>query len=81
MENAFPWGLYYLVLKPRLGIIIIIFNQTKDIVKKNFIKIKNRKFSEIFTINVSFKPPFSNYGDNFSEISDWVINNIVVIIG
>ena len=39
------------------------------------------KFSEIFIINISVKPPFSDYGDNFSEISELIINNIVVIIG
>ena len=77
----FPGGFYYLVLKPRLGLIIIIFNLTKDIVKGTFITIKNRKFSEIFTINVSFNPPFSDYGDNLIEISELIINNIVVIIG
>ena len=33
---VFPGGFYYLVLKPRIGLIIIIFNFTKDILKETF---------------------------------------------
>ena len=60
---------------------IIIFNLTKDIVKETIFKIKNREFSEILNLNISVKPPFSDYGDNFSELSELIINNILVIIG
>ncbi|MBO8234391.1 fatty acid desaturase [Prochlorococcus marinus XMU1419] len=77
----FPGGFFYLVLKPRLGLIIIIFNLTKDIVKETFIKIKNRRFSELLAINSRVKPPFTDYGDNFSELFELIINNVVVIIG
>ncbi|MBO8219707.1 fatty acid desaturase [Prochlorococcus marinus] len=77
----FPGGFYYLVLKPRLGLIIIIFNFTKDIFKETFIKIKNREFSGFLAINSRVKPPFSDYGDNFSELFELIINNLVVIIG
>ncbi|MCR8538946.1 MAG: fatty acid desaturase [Prochlorococcus marinus CUG1439] len=77
----FPGGFYYLVLKPRLGLIIIIFNLIKDIFKETFIKVKNKEFSELFAINSRIKPPFSDYGDNFSELFELIINNIVVIIG
>ena len=76
-----PGGFYYLVLKPRLGLIIIIFNFIKDIVKEIFVKIKKRKFSNLLIINSRVKPPFSDYGDNFSELFELIINNIVVIIG
>ncbi|KGF85450.1 fatty acid desaturase [Prochlorococcus marinus] len=77
----FPGGFFYLVLKPRLGLIIIIFNITKDILEETFFKIKNKKFSELLSINSRIKPPFTDYGDNFSELSELIINNIVVIIG
>ena len=77
----FPGGFYYLVLKPRLGLIIIFFNLTIDVVKETFIKIKNREISKLFTINSRVKPPFSDYGDNFSELFELIINNIVVIGG
>ena len=77
----FPGGFYYLVLKPRLGLIIIIFNFTKDIVKETFTKIKNKEFSEILVFKSRFKPPFSDYGDNFSEIFELITNNITVLIG
>jgi len=77
----FPGGFYYLVLKPRLGLIIIIFNFTKDIIKETFIKIKNRDLHQLLFINSRVKPPFSDYGNNFSELFELVINNIVVIIG
>jgi len=30
----FPGGFFYLVLKPRLGLVVIIFNFTKDILKR-----------------------------------------------
>ena len=43
----FPGGFYYLVLKPRLGLIIIIFNFTKDILKETFIKVKNNEYSQL----------------------------------
>ena len=68
----FPGGFYYLVLKPRLGLIIIIFNFTKDIFKETFIKIKNREFSEFLAIKARVKPPFSDYGDNFSELFELI---------
>ena len=77
----FPGGFYYLVLKPRLGLIIIIFNFTKDLLKETFIKIKNREISKLLAINSRVKPPFSDYGDNFSELFELVINNLIVIIG
>ena len=77
----FPGGFYYLVLKPRLGLIIIIFNFIKDIVNETFIKIKNKKFSDLLDINSRLKPPFSDYGDNFSELFELIINNVLVIIG
>ena len=77
----FPGGFYYLVLKPRLGLIILIFNLLKDIVKESFIKIKKREFSELLTIKSRFKPPFSDYGDNSSEIFELITNNIAVLIG
>ena len=77
----FPGGFFYLVLKPRIGLIIIIFNFIKDIVKETYIKIKNREVSKLLAINSRFKAPFSDYGDNFSEIFELIINNIVVIIG
>ena len=40
----FPGGFYYLVLKPRLGLIIIIINFTKDILQETLIKLKTEKF-------------------------------------
>ena len=77
----FPGGFYYLVLKPRLGLIIIIFNLIKDILEETFIKIKSGEITKLLIINSRVKPPFSDYGDNFSEICELIINNIIVIIG
>jgi omega-6 fatty acid desaturase (delta-12 desaturase) len=77
----FPGGFYYLVLKPRLGLIIIVFNFTRDIVKETFIKIKKLEFSNLLVIQSKIKPPFSDYGDNFSELFELIVNNIIVIIG
>ena len=62
----FPGGFFYLVLKPRLGLVIIIFNFIKDMLEETFIKIKKREISQLLTINSKVKPPFSDYGDNFS---------------
>jgi len=75
----FPGGFFYLVLKPRLGLIIIIFNLSKSILKETINKIKRRKFSEILRIKSRIKPPFSDYGDNFDELFDLITNNIAVI--
>ncbi len=77
----FPGGFFYLVLKPRLGLIIVIFNFIKDIWRETFNKIKNRKISKLFSIKSRFRAPFSDYGNNFSELFELLINNIVVIIG
>ena len=77
----FPGGFFYLVLKPRLGLIIIIFNLIKSIFLETRVKIKKRNYSEIFNIQSKVKPPFSDYGDNFEELSDLILNNILVIIG
>tara|TARA_B100002019_G_scaffold292147_1_gene314369 strand:- start:174 stop:1286 length:1113 start_codon:yes stop_codon:yes gene_type:complete len=77
----FPGGFYYLVIKPRLGLIIITFNFTKDLVREVFNKIKNKQFTSLLTIKSRIKPPFSDYGDNFNEIFELIINNITVLIG
>ncbi len=77
----FPGGFFYLVLKPRLGLIIIIFNLTHSIVKETFIKIKKKEFNQVLIIKSKIKPPFSDYGDNFRELSDLVLNNLLVISG
>ncbi len=77
----FPGGFFYLVLKPRLGLLIIVFNFIKDIFKETFIKLKNRKFSKLFVIDSRVKAPFTDYGDNYSELSELILNNILVIIG
>ena len=46
----------------------------------SFIKIKNREISHLLAINSRVKPPFSDYGDNFSEIfeltSKWFHTNL-----
>ena len=77
----FPGGFYYLVLKPRLGLIIIIFNLIKDILEETFIKIKSGEITKLLIINSRVKPPFSDYGDNSSEIFELIMNNLIVIIG
>ena len=77
----FPGGFYYLFLKPRLGLIIIVLSFTKDIVKETFIKIKEKEFSKLLAIKSKVKPPFSDYRDNISELFELIVNNIVVIVG
>jgi len=77
----FPGGFYYLVLKPRLGLITIILNFTKDVSKETFFKIKEKEFSKLLAIKSKVKPPFSDYGDNFSELFELIVNNVVVIVG
>tara|TARA_B100000902_G_scaffold338882_1_gene340706 strand:- start:192 stop:1298 length:1107 start_codon:yes stop_codon:yes gene_type:complete len=77
----FPGGFFYLVIKPRLGLILIIFNITKSISKETLIKIKKGDYSKLFNIKSRIKPPFSDYGDNFDELFDLITNNIIVIIG
>ena len=54
----FPGGFFYLVLKPRLGLIIIIFNFTKDILEEILVKIKKREISKLLAINSRVKPLF-----------------------
>ena len=75
----FPGGFFYLVLKPRLGLVIIIFNYIKDILEETFIKIKDGDISQLLVIYSRVKPPFSDYGDNFSELCELIINNIVAV--
>ena len=77
----FPGGFFYLVVKPRLGLIFIIFNLAKSIIKETFIKIKKGDFSNLLRINSRIKPPFSDYGDNFAELFDLFLNNLFVISG
>ncbi len=77
----FPGGFYYLVLKPRLGLIIVLYNLTKDILNETFIKIKKKEFAQLLSIKSRVKPPFSDYGDNFDELCELITNNIIVIIG
>ena len=77
----FPGGFFYLVIKPRLGIILIIFNFIKSLLKESFLKIKKRNYYQLLHIQSRLKPPFSDYGDNFDEIFDLIANNILVISG
>jgi len=75
----FPGGFFYLVIKARLGLILIIFNFTKSLIKESFIKIKKKNYKELLTIQSRIKPPFSDYGDSFDELFDLIANNIIVI--
>ena len=40
----FPGGFFYLVIKARLGLILIIFNFVTSLIKESFIKLKKRNF-------------------------------------
>ena len=76
-----PGGFFYLVIKARLGLFLIIFNFIKSLMKETFIKIKKRNYLELLNIRSRFKAPFSDYGDNFDELFDLIANNIIVISG
>ena len=76
-----PGGFFYLVIKARLGLILIIFNYIKSLMKESFIKIKKRNYLEILNIQSRIKPPFSDYGDNFDELFDLIANNLIVVSG
>ena len=76
-----PGGFYYLFLTPRLGLIIFIFNFNKDLINESLIKIKKKEFTKLLAINSSFKAPFSDNGDNFSELFELITNNLTVIFG
>ena len=75
----FPGGFFYLVIKPRLVLILIIFNLAISILKETFTKIKERNFSRLFHIKSRVKSPFSDYGENFRELVDLFANNIIVL--
>ena len=75
----FPGGFFYLVIKPRLGIFLIIFNFINSFFKEIFNKLKNKQYLKLLTIQTKIKPPFSDYGDNFDELLDLTLNNIIVI--
>ena len=77
----FPGGFFYLVIKPRLGLILVIFNFIESLVKESLMKIKDGKYYELLVIKTRIKPPFSDYGDNFDELFDLIANNILVISG
>ena len=49
--------------------------------KETFIKIKNREIPKLLVINSRAKLPFSDYGDNFRELFELIVKNIVVILG
>ncbi len=77
----FPGGFFYLVIKPRLGLILVILNFIKSLFKESLMKIKDGKYYELLVIKTRIKPPFSDYGDNFDELFDLIANNILVISG
>ncbi len=77
----FPGGFFYLVIKARLGMILIIFNFIKSLIKESLIKIRKKDYMELLNIESRIKPPFSDYGDNFDELFDLIANNLIVIIG
>jgi len=81
IKNVANKILYLFAIIIPLLTLIIIYNLIKDILEETFIKIKNREISQLLAINSRVKPPFSDYGDNFSELYELIINNIVVIIG
>ena len=74
-----PGGFFYLVIKARLGLILIIFNFIKSLIKESFIKIKKGNYLELIIIRSRIRPPFSDYGDNFDELFDLIANNLIVI--
>ena len=76
-----PGGFFYLVIKPRLGLILIIFNFIKSLGEESFNKIKSKRYHDLLNIKSKVVPPFSDYGDSFEELFDLILNNIIVITG
>ena len=77
----FPGGFYYLILKPRLGLIIIVYNLLISILKETLTKLKERKFHELIRIESRITSPFSDYGNNLDELIDLIFNNVAVTFG
>ena len=76
-----PGGFFYLVIKARLGLILIIFNFIKSLMHEISVKIKKRNFLELLNIESRITSPFSDYGNNFDELFDLITNNLIVITG
>ncbi len=77
----FPGGFFYLVIKARLGLILIIFNFIESLIKETLLKIRKKNYVEILKIQSRIKSPFSDYGNNFDELFDLIANNLIVISG
>ena len=45
-----PGGFFYLVIKARLGLILIMFNFVKSLIKESFIKIRKNNYRELLKI-------------------------------
>ena len=77
----FPGGFFYLVIKARLGLILIIFTFIQSLIKESLSKIRKGNYLELLNIKSKIKSPFPDYGDSFEELFDLIANNLIVVSG
>ncbi len=75
----FPGGFFYLVIKPRLTLLVTITNFIYSIGRELTTKLINRDFVKIFSFSTRLKAHYSGYGETSGELIDLFANNIVVI--
>ncbi len=75
----FPGGFFYLVIKPRLTLIVAMATFLGSLLSELLFKILNGDFLNLFSIASRFKPKYSGYGDTSGELIDLVANNFLVI--
>ncbi len=76
----FPGGFYYLIIKPRLTLINAMAQFLWSIGRELLVALRNKNYGRAFVFSTRLRSHQSGYGDTFAELSDLIINNLVVII-
>ena len=76
----FPGGFYYLIIKPRVTLILTLTDFIWSIAKAILNRLLTMNFSKISSLSIRLRSHNSGYGNTFGEQFDLVANNIAVII-
>ena len=75
----FPGGFFYLVIKPRLALLMAIINFFWSLLIEFSRSCIKRDFMKLFKFKTRFKAYHTGYGDTLPETMDLIFNNLLVI--
>ncbi len=75
----FPGGFFYLVIKPRLALIMVVMNFLRSVLNELVQNLIKRDFSNLLVFKTRLRSHHSGYGNTSHEMIDLIANNVLVL--